>query len=100
MFLDSADTGLYDYWKLLNRIGFDHVWGTSDLPENGLRADYRLLNMVDTIAGHVNDNKQPFFLHIINDQTHMPYEIVEQDKFNRFKGEGNKSLFIESSTKV
>lgn len=98
LFLDSADIGLYDYHKLLKRIGFDKVWGTDDIPANGLRADYRLLNMVDAVVSEVQ--QQPFFLHLINDQTHMPYEIVDKDRFNRHKGKDAKSEYLNALEEV
>ena len=94
LFLDSANTGLYDYWKLLKRIGFDHIWGTADLPSNGLTADYRLWNMVDEVADKVGI--KPFFLHLINDQTHMPYEVVDTQRFNRHKGNSQKALYLNA----
>jgi hypothetical protein len=94
LFLDSANTNLYDYWKLLKRIGFDHIWGTADLPANGLRADYRLWNMVDEVADKVGT--KPFFLHLINDQTHMPYEVVDTQRFNRHKGNSQKALYLNA----
>ncbi|WP_440903932.1 sulfatase-like hydrolase/transferase [Catenovulum sp. SX2] len=96
MFLDLADIKLYDYWKLLKRIGFDKIWGTNDLPSKGLKADYRLLNMVDEVAGIVNSKERPFFLHIINDQTHMPYEVVNSEKFNRHKDGSEKSKYLNA----
>ncbi len=98
MFLDSADINLYDYHKLLSRIGFDHVWGTHDLPDNGLKADYRLWNMVDKVAEVAA--KQPFFLHIINDQTHMPYEVVDKVRFNRHKGKDGKATYLNAAEEV
>ncbi len=81
LFLDSANLDLFNYYKLLNQIGFDKIWGTKDIPENGLRADYRLLNMIGDVVREI-DNK-PFFLHIINDQTHMPYELIDKKRFNK-----------------
>lgn len=98
LFLDSADIGLYDYHKLLKRIGFDQVWGTKDLPVNGLKADYRLWNMVDEIADCADDG--PFFLHIINDQTHMPYQVVDKNKFNRHTGSSNKDVYLNAVEEV
>ena len=98
MFLDSANTGLYDYWKLLERIGFDQVWGTDDIPTNGLTADYRLWNMVDEVARQVSD--KPFFLHLINDQTHMPYEVVDIQRFNRHGGSSQKALYLNAVEEV
>ena len=96
LFLDSANLDLFSYYRLINRIGFDKVWGTSDIPCKGLKADYRLLNMVDEIVKEIDD--QPFFLHLINDQTHMPYELVDKEKFsrhsNRFKSSGDKGLYL------
>ncbi|MCW8107609.1 sulfatase-like hydrolase/transferase [Alteromonas ponticola] len=98
LFLDSADIGLYDYHKLLTRIGFDHVWGTKDIPEQGLEADYRLWNMVDEIASKVNDS--PFFLHLINDQTHMPYKVVDTKRFSRHKGSSDKATYLNAAEEV
>lgn len=98
LFLDSADIGLYDYYKLLAQIGFDHVWGTNDIPANGLKEDYRLLNMIDEIVEVTED--KPFFLHLINDQTHMPYEIVNKSRFNRHKGQGAKSEYLNAVEEV
>ena len=98
LFLDSANTGLYDYWKLLERIGFDQVWGTDDIPANGLTADYRLWNMVDEVARQVSD--KPFFLHLINDQTHMPYEVVDKQRFNRHGGSSQKALYLNAVEEV
>lgn len=98
LFLDSANTGLYDYWKLLERIGFDKVWGTEDIPAQGLRADYRLWNMVDEVAEQVN--AKPFFLHLINDQTHMPYEVIDKERFNRHKGASQKALYLNAVEEV
>ncbi|WP_165399353.1 sulfatase-like hydrolase/transferase [Alteromonas sp. KUL49] len=97
LFLDSADTGLYDYQRLLQRIGFDRVWGSKDIPANGLKADYRLWNMVDDIAEQVGEN--PFFLHVINDQTHMPYEVVDTERFNRHSG-GDKAKYLNAVEEV
>ncbi|SHG05639.1 Phosphoglycerol transferase MdoB [Marisediminitalea aggregata] len=98
LFVDSADTGLYDYHRLLSRIGFDRVWGTKDIPANGLQADYRLWNMVDVIAEEVADT--PFFLHVINDQTHMPYEIVDSARFNRHRGNSQKAKYLNAVEEV
>jgi hypothetical protein len=98
LFVDSANTQLYDYQKLLNRIGFDRIWGTADMPSNGLKADYRLWNMVDDIVDEIAD--EPFFMHIINDQTHMPYEIVDKANFNRHKGSGNKAKYLNAFEEV
>ncbi|MDC8830468.1 sulfatase-like hydrolase/transferase [Alteromonas gilva] len=98
LFLDSANTDLYDYWKLLERIGFDHVWGTQDIPANGLTADYRLWNMVDEIVDRVGD--RPYYLHLINDQTHMPYEVVDKQRFNRHKGNSQKALYLNAVEEV
>ena len=98
LFLDSANTGLYDYWKLLERIGFDQVWGTDDIPANGLTADYRLWNMVDEVARQVSD--KPFFLHLINDQTHMPYEVVDKQRFNQHQGSSQKALYLNAVEEV
>lgn len=94
MFLDSADIGLYDYHKLLKRIDFDHVWGTNDMHGNGLKADYRLWNMVDPVADAARHG--PFFLHIINDQSHMPYETVDKTRFNRHQGQDAKSQYMNA----
>ena len=98
MFLDSADIGLYDYHRLLTRIGFDKVWGTNDIPSNNLKADYRLLNMVDAVVEEAGD--QPFFLHIINDQTHMPYEVVDTQRFNRHPGKDARSKYLNALEEV
>ncbi len=98
LFLDSANIGLYDYWKLLERIGFDQVWGTDDIPARGLTADYRLWNMVDEVAEQVKD--RPFFLHLINDQTHMPYEVVDNERFNRHEGESKKAQYLNAVEEV
>lgn len=98
LFLDSADTSLYDYERLLGRIGFDRVWGTRDIPAKGLKADYRLWNMVDVIAAEVADG--PFFLHVINDQTHMPYEVVDGERFNRHTGNSQKAKYLNAVEEV
>ena len=94
MFLDSADIALYDYHKLLRRIGFDHVWGTDNMNGNGLKADYRLWNVVEPVAEAAQNG--PFFLHIINDQSHMPYETVDKEMFNRHKGLDAKSQYMNA----
>ncbi|MCV2885452.1 sulfatase-like hydrolase/transferase [Aestuariibacter sp. AA17] len=93
-FLDSANINLYDYHKLLNRIGFDKYWGTDDIPSNGLRADYRIWNMVDELVECIDDS--PFFLHLINDQTHMPYEVVDKQRFSRHKGRSAKETYLNA----
>lgn len=98
LFLDSADIGLYDYERLLARIGFDRVWGTNDIPAKGLKADYRLWNMVDEIVAEVADG--PFFLHVINDQTHMPYEVVNGERFNRHAGNSQKAKYLNAVEEV
>lgn len=98
LFLDSADIQLYDYHKLLKRIGFDKVWGTADMPAHGREADYRLLNMVDVVAKEVEDS--PFFLHIINDQTHMPYQVIDKQRFNRHGFADSKSTYLNAFEEV
>ncbi|MCU4674748.1 sulfatase-like hydrolase/transferase [Catenovulum sp. 2E275] len=97
-FLDSADTNLYDYRKLLKRIGFDKVWGTDDLIGDKEMADYRLLNMIEPLVQEIDNS--PFFLHIINDQTHMPYKVVKKEQFNRHKGNSNKSVYLNAIEEV
>ena len=94
MFLDSADIALYDYHKLLNRIGFDFIWGTHQLPSDGLKADYRLWNMVEPVANAAKSG--PFFLHIINDQSHIPYETIDKKTFNRHKSRDAKSQYMNA----
>lgn len=97
-FLDSADIGLYNYHKLLSQIGFDRVWGTKDLPSEGLQADYRLWNMLDVL---VEENQgSPFFIHLINDQTHMPYQVVNSERFNRYKGDSQKAAYFNAVDEV
>lgn len=98
LFLDSADVGLYDYYKLLRRINFDVIWGSPDIPANGLQSDYRLWNMVDVVADNVG--QKPFFLHLINDQTHMPYQVVDHERFNTHKGAGDKAIYLNAMEEV
>jgi phosphoglycerol transferase MdoB-like AlkP superfamily enzyme len=98
LFLDSANIELYDYRKLLERIGFDKVWGTDDIPSNGLSGDYRLWNMVDSVVEEVGE--KPFFLHVINDQTHMPYEVIDGERFNRHKGKDAKATYLNAMEEV
>lgn len=98
LFLDSADIGLYDYHRLLSRIGFDRVWGTNDIPGHGLKGDYRLWNMVEDVVKEVGNS--PFFLHVINDQTHMPYEVIDKQKFNRHTGNSQKALYLNAVEEV
>lgn len=98
LFVDSADIQLYDYHKLLHRIGFDKVWGTSDMPTGQYKADYRLWNMVDTLVDEISDG--PFFMHIINDQTHMPYEIIDKKRFNRHKGNSHRAKYLNAFEEV
>lgn len=98
LFLDSADTKLYDYHKLLSRIGFDKVWGTDDLVNHGSKADYRLLDMVDEVTEQVG--QQPFFLHIINDQTHMPYQVIDKARFGRHGFDEPKSVYLNAVEEV
>lgn len=98
LFVDSANINLFDYKKLLNRIGFDRIWGTDDMPENGLKADYRLWDMVDVIAKEAEDG--PFYLHLINDQTHMPYEVIDKARFSNHKGKSQKSVYLNALEEV
>lgn len=98
LFLDSADTGLYDYWKLLERIGFDKIWGNKELKHSNKSGDYRLLDMVQPIVDEVGE--QPFFLHIINDQTHMPYEVIDEAKFNNHKDGGDRAVYLNAIEEV
>ena len=98
LFLDTADIDLFNYKRLLERIGFDKIWGSNDLSDKSLKADYRLLEMVDTIADEVKED--PFFLHIINDQTHLPYTVVESEKFNRYQGKSDWERYLNAFEEV
>ena len=66
--------------------------------DKSLKADYRLLEMVDTIADEVKED--PFFLHIINDQTHLPYTVVESEKFNRYQGKSDWERYLNAFEEV
>ena len=98
LFLDTADIDLFNYKRLLERIGFDKIWGSDDLSDKSLKADYRLLEMVDTIVDEVKED--PFFLHIINDQTHLPYTVVESEKFNRYQGKSDWERYLNAFEEV
>ena len=54
--------------------------------------------MVDEVAEQVKD--RPFFLHLINDQTHMPYEVVDNERFNRHEGESKKAQYLNAVEEV
>lgn len=98
LFLDSADIKLYDYHKLLDRVGFDKVWGTDDLIDSHQKADYRLIDMAGRIADEVDGG--PFFLHIINDQTHMPYQTIDVARFNEYNNRTSKGEYLNALMEV
>ncbi len=98
LFLDTADIDLFNYKRLLERIGFDKIWGSNDLPDKSFMADYRLLEMVDIIADEVKDSA--FFLHVINDQTHLPYTVVDSQKFNGHQGKGDWERYLNAFEEV
>jgi len=98
-FIDSADTGLYDYYKLLDRIDFDRVTSKHDMNNLSKKADYRIPALVDDLAKRLK-SKDQWFVHLINDQTHVPYELVNTKKFSRFKNNSPKSLYLNAVEEV
>ena len=98
LFLDTADISLFNYERLLTKIGFDKIWGDKHLLDDQYSADYRIWEMVDEVATAAANG--PFFLHVINDQTHLPYKVIDHQRFNRHERAGEEASYLNALEEV
>jgi hypothetical protein len=70
-YLTAVDTRLYGLRQILDRAGFDSI--RDRLPD-----DYALLE------SDLGPRDRPRFLHVHTSHTHVPYQVVDRQRFARF----------------
>lgn len=82
LFYTSQNTEHFHLNQHLKDIGFNHVIDRNDFAQQDGFNDYQLVEQLEQRLPQLKQQK--FFLHILNNQTHVPYEVVNQDEFKRF----------------
>ena len=85
-------TRFFNLCDILDEAGFDAVLDRDSLGLDPERGDYALLDSVDTVNEALGQ-EGPFFLHLKNEQTHSPYQVVNKERFCRHQGEGREISF-------
>ncbi len=76
-----SNTRYFRLRDILDQAGFDHILDRDSEQLNPERGDYSFIDQVDRLNSTLGDG--PFFLHIKNEQTHSPYQVVNKEKFSR-----------------
>lgn len=84
-------TRFFNLRDILSDIGFDEVLDRDSLPLDPDRGDYGFLDGLDDLDEALGAG--PFFLHLKNEQTHSPYQVVDKGRFSRHQGEGREINF-------
>lgn len=84
-------TRFFNLCDILSDIGFDQVLDRDSLALDPVRGDYGFLDSLDALNEALGDG--PFFLHLKNEQTHSPYQVVDKERFSRHQGEGREINF-------
>lgn len=79
--------------KAYKKMGFKHVFSGSDIVSKRER-DYRILDAITQVRPTISKN--PFFLHILNSNTHMSYHVVDRQKYNRHNNFSNKGRYFNA----
>lgn len=88
-------TRFFNLCDILGEAGFDEVLDRDSLGLDPGRGDYAFLDSVDAINESLGDG--PFFLHLKNEQTHSPYQVVNKARFSRHEGEGREVSFCNAA---
>jgi hypothetical protein len=86
VYLSTARAADYGLLPLLTRAGFHHVLDRSVLAagRGGLLADQALLSEgLEQLAARLS-GRRPFFLHVHATHTHVPYRVIDSERFRRF----------------
>lgn len=79
---------------ILVDIGFDNILDRESEELDPTRGDYGFLDHLDTLNNKLGDG--PFFLHIKNEQTHSPYQVVDRATFNRHSESSRSGRFANA----
>lgn len=80
-FLTSQKTNEFNLDKILNKIGFEHVIDNTSISGNKLQrlSDPNFFPQAYQELESKVDFTEPFFLHLMNNQTHGPYFTYEKN---------------------
>lgn len=84
-------TRFFNLCDILADIGFDRVLDRDSQGLEPARGDYAFLDQVNAINEVLGEG--PFFLHLKNEQTHSPYQVVEKARFSRHSDESREAHF-------
>lgn len=84
-------TRFFNLCDILSEIGFDRVLDRDTQKLDPARGDHAFMDQVEAVHESLGDG--PFFLHLKNEQTHSPYQVIEKDRFNRHSGDTREAHF-------
>ncbi|WP_235901955.1 sulfatase-like hydrolase/transferase [Alcanivorax sediminis] len=91
VYMMISRTRFFNLCDILMDAGFDEVLDRDSLGLDPDRGDYAFLDSVDAVNESLGEG--PFFLHLKNEQTHSPYQVVNKEQFDRHEGEGREICF-------
>jgi phosphoglycerol transferase MdoB-like AlkP superfamily enzyme len=95
VFLSSDDLSRYDIDKTLHELNFKTLFDKRTLAEKSKQPlDYMMKTAIPEIGKIAQE--QPLFLHIHNVATHVPYQVTNKEKFNRFNNSTRIGRYLNS----
>ena len=97
VYLTTVETKHFGLRPLLDRAGFDHVFDASVLEphalDGGKISDYALLTNAKSLLDRLPNDK-PKFIHVHASNTHVPYRVVDGDRFARHDSSSDMGRFL------
>ncbi|HYO56459.1 sulfatase-like hydrolase/transferase [Archangium sp.] len=96
VYLSAARAADYGLLPLLTRAGFHHVLDRAVLApgRGGLLPDQALLSEGLAQLAALLPERRPFFLHVHATHTHVPYRVVDGERFRRFDPADDQGRFF------
>lgn len=98
IYVSPIRTRDYGLRTILDEAGFQHVLDRDGFSpgarDGGVTSDWVLADQaVEQLAGLVGDDDRPYFLHVHTTNTHLPYRVVDTDRFNRLDPTSDRGRF-------
>ncbi|WP_224360520.1 sulfatase-like hydrolase/transferase [Hyalangium versicolor] len=99
VYLTTARTGDYGLRAILDKAGFQHIIDRALLaPEQkGLLTDQVLLSQgLEQLSQVLRAGSGPLFLHVHATHTHVPYRVIDAERFRRFDSQEDYGRFLNA----
>lgn len=104
IYMSAIKTENYGLRPLLINAGFDTVIDHHDFVphplDRGVLSDYALMTQGPRLLERSlapstrGGRREPFFLHVHTTNTHIPYRVIDPERFNRFDSNDDQGRFL------